>query len=101
MELPNGRGDAPTVNDGVNAEETETATVRRKKAQVQLVREAIHGLLEEKRKDNGHGHGDEEKDLLPGISRKKNASCPHCSPRYMRPVTHISLWIVSVYRVLC
>ncbi|CAL5067303.1 unnamed protein product [Urochloa decumbens] len=60
MDLPNGRGDAPTANGGVTAEETETAAVRRKKAQAQqLVREAIHGLLEEKRKDDD-GQGEEK-----------------------------------------
>ncbi|CAL4969202.1 unnamed protein product [Urochloa decumbens] len=62
MDLPNGRGDAPTANGGVTAEETETETaaVRRKKAQAQqLVREAIHGLLEEKRKDDD-GQGEEK-----------------------------------------
>ncbi|CAL4887702.1 unnamed protein product [Urochloa decumbens] len=61
MDLPNGRGDAPTPNGGgVTAEEA--AAVRRKKAQAQqLVREAIHGILEEKRKDDD-GQAGEEKD---------------------------------------
>ncbi|CAO2038712.1 unnamed protein product [Urochloa humidicola] len=61
-DLPNGRGDAPTANGGVGGEET-AAMVRKKKAQAQLVREAIHGLLEEKRKEKDGGHGEEEGDL--------------------------------------
>ncbi|CAN6238215.1 unnamed protein product [Urochloa humidicola] len=67
MDLPNGRGDAPTPNGGVGAEET--AAVRRKKAQAQLVRETIHGLLEEKRKDGRHG--EEEKEDLPARQRQE------------------------------
>ncbi|CAN6244433.1 unnamed protein product [Urochloa humidicola] len=59
--LPNGRGDAPTPNGGVVGGE-DPAAVRRKKAQAQLVREAIHGFLEEKRKEKDGGDR-EEKDL--------------------------------------
>ncbi|CAN6278641.1 unnamed protein product [Urochloa humidicola] len=71
MDLPNGRGDAPTPNGGVGAEET--AAVRRKKAQAQLVRETIHGLLEEKRKDGRHG--EEEKEDLPARQRQEEEEC--------------------------
>ncbi|KAF8689540.1 hypothetical protein HU200_041871 [Digitaria exilis] len=53
MDMANGRDDAPTMNGGVRASAEET--VRRRK-KVELVREAIHGLLEEKRTD---GHGEE------------------------------------------
>ncbi|CAO2038272.1 unnamed protein product [Urochloa humidicola] len=59
--MDDGRGDAPTANGGVDGGEETLAVMRRKKAQAQLLREAIHGLLEEKGKDRGHG--EEDKDL--------------------------------------
>ncbi|RCV06518.1 hypothetical protein SEVIR_1G172100v4 [Setaria viridis] len=61
MDLPNGRDDAPIPNGGVGAEET---VGRRKK--VELVREAIHGLLEEKRMD---GQGEKE---MPARQRQED-----------------------------
>ncbi|OEL13933.1 hypothetical protein BAE44_0025048 [Dichanthelium oligosanthes] len=62
MDLANGRDDAP--NGGVGAEET---VGRRKK--VELVREAIHGFLEEKRRG---GQEEEEEGLLSSLLTKQN-----------------------------
>ncbi|KAF8686212.1 hypothetical protein HU200_043593 [Digitaria exilis] len=53
MDMANGRDDAPIMNGGVRASAEETVGRRKK---VELVREAIHGLLEEKRTDF---HGEE------------------------------------------
>jgi hypothetical protein len=50
MDLANGRDDA--LNGGVGVEET-----RRRRRKVELVQEAIHGFLEEKRSD---GQGEEK-----------------------------------------
>ena len=74
MDLPNGRHGAP--NGGVAAAGAEETVVwMKKKKQVELVREAIHGLLEEKTR-SGQGLAsrqqlqEEEQGLLSSLLTK-------------------------------
>jgi hypothetical protein len=91
MDLANGRHGAPNGGVAAGAEET---VVRRRK-QMELVREAIHGLLDERRRDcQGEEKGlaarqqlqEEEEGLLSSLLTKVHScSCP---------VT-LRVWIVS------
>ena len=95
VDLPNGRHGAP--NGGVAAAGAEETVVwMKKKKQVELVREAIHGLLEERRR---RGHG-EDNGLASSQQQLQLQEEEGLLSSLLTKVLYIlCVWIVSDFRV--